>query len=95
MLGLGFSFAQVAQMRHASAPPPPPPPTPFSPLDLSPMAFWNMSDTASVFQDTAGTLAVSSSGDPVGLVQDLSGQGLHLTQSVAAARPTWHIGACD
>jgi hypothetical protein len=56
------------------------------------MAFWNMSDTASVFQDTAGTLAVSSSGDPVGLVQDLSGQGLHLTQSVAAARPTWHSG---
>lgn len=91
MLGLGFSFAQVAQMRHSSAPPPPPP-TPFSPLDLLPMAYWNISDTASVFQDAAGTVPVSTSGDPVGLVQDLSGGGLDLTQSVTAARPTWQTG---
>ena len=40
----------------------------------------------SLFQDAAGTTAVTADGDPVGLMLDQSGNGNHATQSVSAKR---------
>lgn len=43
-----------------------------------------------LFQDAAGTVPVTADGDPVGYMQDLSGNGNHATQSTSAARPVYH-----
>lgn len=42
-----------------------------------------------LYQDAAGTIPVTASGDPVGYVRDLSGNGHHATQSVSASRPIY------
>lgn len=42
-----------------------------------------------LFQDAAGTVPVTADGDPVGYMQDLSGNGNHATQSTSAARPIY------
>lgn len=52
-------------------------------------AWYDPSDPASLFQDVGGTVPVTSDGDPVALIQDLSGNGNHALQDVAPARPTW------
>jgi len=44
--------------------------------------------TSTLFQDAAGTTAVSAVGQPVGRVVDLSGRGNNATQSTSTARPT-------
>ena len=41
-----------------------------------------------LFQDSAGVVPVTSLGQPVGFVTDLSGNGNHASQPVGAARPT-------
>jgi len=43
----------------------------------------------SLFQDSAGTAAVTADGDPVGLVIDQSGNGNSAAQSTSSARPTY------
>lgn len=58
----------------------------FTPLSLSPFAWWRVVP-GSIWQDTAGTTAATADGDPVGRVDDLSGNTRHLLQSTAAARP--------
>lgn len=52
-------------------------------------AWFDPSDRATLFQDAAGTLPVTTDGDPVALMRDKSGNGNHARQAVAAARPTW------
>lgn len=47
------------------------------------------SDLSTLFQDAAGTIPVTTDGDPVGLMLDKSGNGNHATQSVASSRPTY------
>lgn len=47
----------------------------FSPLSLSPEAFYDPSDTSTLFQDAAGTTPVTTAGDPVWLMLGKS-QGL-------------------
>ena len=42
-----------------------------------------------LFQDAVGTVPVTSDGDPVGLMLDLSGNGNHATQATSAARPIY------
>ena len=42
-----------------------------------------------LYQDAAGTVPVTADGDPVGYMQDLSGNGNHATQSVSAERPVY------
>jgi hypothetical protein len=67
--------------------------SPFSPLDLFQSgeqgAWYDPSDLTTLFQDDAGTTPVVSDGDPVGLMQDKSGNGNDATQSVSASRPTY------
>lgn len=52
-------------------------------------AWFDPSDTASLFQDPAGTVPVANDGDPVALLMDVSGNGSHAVQTVPAARPSW------
>lgn len=49
------------------------------------------SDLSSMFQDSAGTTPVTAAGQPVGRINDLSGNGHHATQPTAAKRPTYGI----
>lgn len=60
-----------------------------SPGELGARGWWEFWDTATLFQDSAATTPVTASGDPVGYAGDKSGQGLHLTQATASARPLW------
>jgi hypothetical protein len=51
---------------------------------------YDFSSAANLYQDSAGTTAVTTTGDPIGKVLDLSGNANHATQpSGGAARPTW------
>lgn len=81
MLGLGPALADVAVVRpHGVA---------FSPLSLSPSAWYDPSDLTTLFKDTAGTTPVTADGDAVARINDKSGNGYHLLQSTAGARPLY------
>lgn len=56
-----------------------------------PGCWYDPSDIATLFQDAAGTVPVTASGQPVGRMLDKSGRGNHLTQATAAARPTYTV----
>lgn len=64
---------------------------PFSPASLSPFAWYEVAP-ANMWQDTAGTVPVTAANDPVARVDDLSGNGRHLLQSNATARPLYKTG---
>lgn len=51
--------------------------------------WYDPSDKSTLFQDVAGTVAVTKDGDPVALMRDKSGNGNHATQSVSTSRPTY------
>lgn len=51
-------------------------------------AWYDPSDLSSMFQDTAGTVAVTAVGQSVALLKDKSGNGQDLSQATSAARPT-------
>jgi len=55
-------------------------------------AWYDPSDIDTLFQDSAGTTPVTTSGQPVGLMLDKSGRANHATQATAAARPTYQTG---
>lgn len=63
----------------------------FSPLSLFAAseqgAWFDPSDFSSMFQDSAGTTPVTAVEQPVGRINDKSGNGNHATQATAAARP--------
>jgi hypothetical protein len=50
-------------------------------------AWYDPSDLATMFQDSAGTTPVTAAGQPVGLILDKSGNGHHASQSTSTARP--------
>lgn len=60
----------------------------FSPLSLSPFAFY-LPEPQYLFQEEDGTGAVSSDGMAVGYMADLSGNGHHLVQATAGSRPLY------
>lgn len=60
----------------------------FSPLSLSPYAWWDWSDTSTLFQDTAATTPAIAEDDPIGRVNDKSGNARNATQGTAGSRPT-------
>lgn len=80
MLGVGFSTTTLAVRRGPSLP---------AVAALSPVAWYDPSDRATLFQDAAMTVAVAADGDPVGAMRDKSGNGFHMTQSTAASRPVY------
>ena len=49
--------------------------------------WYDPSNMASLFQDSAGTVPVTAVGQPVGRILDQSGRGNHATQATAASRP--------
>ena len=53
-------------------------------------AWYDPSDLSTLFQDSAGTTPVVNDGDPVGMMRDKSGNGNHIVQATAAARPIFH-----
>lgn len=52
-------------------------------------ARYDPGDLATLFQDSAGTVPVTASGQPVGRMLDTSGNGYHLVQASGTARPTY------
>jgi hypothetical protein len=65
----------------------------FNPLSLSPLAYWDISNLDSLYQDTAATTPVTASGQSVARVNDLSGNGYHLLQSSSGNRPLYQTGS--
>jgi hypothetical protein len=67
----------------------------FTPLSLfasSEKGVWfDPSDITTLFQDAAGTVPVTTAGQPVGKILDKSGNNAHATQSVSASRPTYQV----
>lgn len=54
-----------------------------------PGVWYDPSDLDTLFQDTAGTIPVTTAGQTVARMNDRSGNGYHATQPTAAARPTY------
>lgn len=81
MFGANFNIMTLATRAHRAQP------------DLSQVsslkAWFDPSDLSTLYQDAAATLAVVSDGDPVGAMLDKSGNGFHVTQASASARPTY------
>lgn len=61
------------------------------PLTISGLfAWWDTSDLATLFQDSAGATPVTATNDPVGMLKDKSGNARHLIQSGAGTlKPTY------
>lgn len=53
--------------------------------------YFDISDTTTLFQDTAGTTPVTAVGQSVARVNDKSGRGHHLLQATASKRPTYQV----
>ncbi len=68
-------------------------PAPFTPASLFPGtgAWYDPSDISTLFQDTGGATPVTASGQPVGRINDKSGNGNHWLQGTAAARPIYTV----
>lgn len=49
--------------------------------------FYDPNDLSTMFQDAAGTVPVTSVGQPVGLIRDKSGRNNHAYQTTSASRP--------
>ena len=51
------------------------------------------SDLSTLFQNEAGAVPVTASGDPIGLPRDKSGNNISVSQSISSRRPTYLVGA--
>lgn len=56
-------------------------------------AIYDPSDTGTLWQDSARTVPVTADGDPVGAIDDKSGNGRHATQATASARPLYRASS--
>lgn len=84
MMGLGYSIPALALRRPADIGS-----GPFSPLRISPGAFFDPVRLDSLFQDTVGATPVTGNAQPVGRWGDLSNNGNDLFQATASARPVY------
>ncbi|NVK45136.1 MAG: hypothetical protein HWE33_02440 [Rhodobacteraceae bacterium] len=81
MFGLDWNISTLSAKRRE---------TEFSPASLAGLVAWyDASDLSALYQDTAMTTAVTQTGDPVAAMLDKSGNGNHMTQTSAAARPLY------
>lgn len=88
---LGLSPAPAPAPAPAPSPAPAPAWSPTSLYASSQEGFWyDPSDLSTLFQDAAGTIPVTASGQPVARVNDKSGKGRHWTVQggTSGARPT-------
>lgn len=53
--------------------------------------WYDPSDLSTMFQDSAGTIAVTAPGQPVGLIKDKSGNNNHASQANNGQRPTYNV----
>jgi hypothetical protein len=82
--GYTSTYKQVWEFDHGV----PPPWTPANLFTLSQRGLWlDPNDLTTMFQDSAGTTPVTAVGDPVGLWQDKSGNGNHVSQATSGKRP--------
>lgn len=58
-------------------------------LDGQKGAIYDHSDLSTLWQDAAGTVPVTKSGDPIARALDKSGNNNHAVQTLSAARPTY------
>lgn len=70
------------------------PGTPLSASDIitsfsGPKVWYDLSSVSTLQQDSAGTTPVTTAGDPIGRVMDISGANNHAIQATAASRPLW------
>ena len=56
-------------------------------------AFWLYDEPSHLWQDTSATTPVTADTDPVGRVDDLSGNGLHLLQATGGNKPAYRTGS--
>jgi hypothetical protein len=62
----------------------------FTPSDLTGLEVWyDPSDISTLWQDSARTTSVTTDADPVGALDDKSGNGRHATQATSGKRPTY------
>jgi hypothetical protein len=57
------------------------------------VAWWDVSDISTLFQDSGGSTPITATGQLVGLILDKSGNGWHLRQSTSASRPAYNAEA--
>lgn len=62
-----------------------------------PKVWYDLSNVATLQQDSAGTIPVAAPGDPIGRIMDISGANNHAVQATASNRPLWQttFGAFD
>jgi len=61
----------------------------FNPLSLSPFVMLDFTDITTLWQDAAKTVAVAANNDPVGGIDDLSGNGTVINQVTSIKRPLY------
>lgn len=83
MFSIDFGLTRLGNQRSPNIS------APWNPTDISAIAWYDVSDVSTLFQDTLQTVPVVADGDPVALVLDKSGHSNHLEQSSSAARPIY------
>lgn len=63
----------------------------FNPLSLSPAAWYDLSDTSTLFQDSGASVPVTASGQTLYYLKDKSGNNIHLSASSSPTAPTWVV----
>jgi hypothetical protein len=53
--------------------------------------WFDASDLSTMFQDSGGTVPVTTVGQPVGKILDKSGNNAHAVQTISASRPTYQV----
>lgn len=88
MLGVGISTTALAVREWHG---------PFTPARMfsggEQGAWYDPSDLSTLWQDTAGTVAVTTAGQSVARMDDKSGRGRNATQATLAKRPTYQVDA--
>jgi len=69
---------------------------PWTPASVTGLQLWyDASDNGTLFQDSAGTIAVTADGDPVGYWGDKSGNVRHVVQATPGRRPLYKTSGID